>query len=85
VVWADAFLHAGIATSSGLRRYADERPHWPNVRKVRAACNVRENRLFRAFTARISPKSAPKLRVWGPLAQAKATASIAMTRNSRAR
>ncbi len=37
VVWADAFLHSGTTTAHGLRRYADERPHWPHVRKVRAA------------------------------------------------
>jgi hypothetical protein len=37
VVWADAFLQAGLATPNGLRRYADERPHWPQVRKVRTA------------------------------------------------
>lgn len=37
VVWADAFLHSGTTGASGLRRYADERPHWPHVRKVRAA------------------------------------------------
>ena len=37
VVWADSFLHAGLVTTDGLRRYADERPHWPHVRKVREA------------------------------------------------
>jgi hypothetical protein len=37
VVWADAFLHADLVTQDGLRRYADERPHWPHVRKVRDA------------------------------------------------
>lgn len=37
VVWCDAFLHAGVVTSFGMRRYADERPHWPHVRKVREA------------------------------------------------
>lgn len=37
VVWADVFLHASLVTLDGLRRYADERPHWPHVRKVRNA------------------------------------------------
>lgn len=37
VVWAETFLSSGLTTRDGLRRYADERPHWPHVRKVRAA------------------------------------------------
>lgn len=37
VVWADAFLHHGLICAHGLTRYADERPHWPHVRKVRQA------------------------------------------------
>ncbi|HEY2834323.1 MAG TPA: hypothetical protein VGJ14_18005 [Sporichthyaceae bacterium] len=37
VVWADGFLHARLVTSQGLMRYADERPYWPHVRKVREA------------------------------------------------
>jgi hypothetical protein len=37
VVWADRFLHHDLVTAAGLRRYADERPSWPHVRKVRDA------------------------------------------------
>jgi hypothetical protein len=37
VVWGDAFLHAGLICSGGLARYADERPRWPGVRRVREA------------------------------------------------
>jgi hypothetical protein len=37
VVWADRFLHHDLVTADGLRRYADERPSWPHVRKVREA------------------------------------------------
>jgi len=37
IVWADAFLYGGIVVPAGLRRYADERPYWPHVRKCRAA------------------------------------------------
>lgn len=37
VVWADVFLNSGFVLPGGLMRYADERPYWPHVRKVRAA------------------------------------------------
>lgn len=40
VVFADAFLHAGLLTQRGLLRYADERPHWSHVRKVRDAAHL---------------------------------------------
>ncbi len=40
VVFADAFQHAGLATQRGLFRFADERPHWPHVRKVRCAVDL---------------------------------------------
>lgn len=40
VVWADAFLHAGLVTQRGLMRYADERPFWPHVRKIRLAVEL---------------------------------------------
>jgi hypothetical protein len=37
VVWADAFLHANLIFTGSLVQYADERPHWSHVRKVREA------------------------------------------------
>lgn len=37
VVWADAFLHSGLICAHGLTRFADERPYWPHVRKIRQA------------------------------------------------
>lgn len=40
VVFADAFQHAGLVTQRGLFRFADERPHWPHVRKVRCAVDL---------------------------------------------
>ncbi|MGQ0632172.1 MAG: type IV toxin-antitoxin system AbiEi family antitoxin [Sporichthyaceae bacterium] len=40
VVVADAFSHAGLATQRGLMRFADERPHWPHVRKARLAVDL---------------------------------------------
>jgi hypothetical protein len=40
VVFADAFGHAGLVTWTGLMRYADERPHWPHVRKARFATDL---------------------------------------------
>jgi hypothetical protein len=40
VVWADAFLHAQLVCSGALARYADERPRWPGVRKVREAAQL---------------------------------------------
>lgn len=40
VVFADAFQHAGLVTKRGLMRFADERPHWPHVRKVRIAADL---------------------------------------------
>ena len=40
VVWADAFLHADLVCTHGSLRYADERPHWPHVRKVRQAAGL---------------------------------------------
>lgn len=40
VVTADSFLHPGLVTQRGLMRYADERPHWPGVRRVRAAVDL---------------------------------------------
>ncbi len=40
VVFADAFQHGGLVTQRGLMRFADERPHWPHVRKVRIAVDL---------------------------------------------
>ncbi|HUR73624.1 MAG TPA: hypothetical protein VMZ00_05070 [Sporichthya sp.] len=40
VVFADAFQHADLVTQRGLFRFADERPHWPHVRKVRVAVDL---------------------------------------------
>lgn len=40
VVFADVFWHAGLVTQRGLLRFADERPHWPHVRKVRFAVDL---------------------------------------------
>lgn len=40
VVFADAFRHAGLVTQRGLMRFADERPHWPHVRKARFAVDL---------------------------------------------
>ncbi len=40
VVFADAFQHAGLVTQRGLFRFADERPYWPHVRKVRVAVDL---------------------------------------------
>jgi hypothetical protein len=37
VVWADLFLHANLICTGSLAQYADERPHWSGVRKVREA------------------------------------------------
>jgi hypothetical protein len=40
VVFADAFQHRGFVTKRGLMRFADERPHWPHVRKARLAVDL---------------------------------------------
>lgn len=40
VVFADAFRHDDLVTQDGLRRFADERPHWPHVRKARFAVDL---------------------------------------------
>jgi hypothetical protein len=40
VVFADAFQHAGLVRQRGLLRFADERPHWPHVRKARIAVDL---------------------------------------------
>ncbi|HZE67788.1 MAG TPA: hypothetical protein VE081_14225 [Sporichthyaceae bacterium] len=40
VVWADVFLHAGLICEGSLARYADERPHWSHVCKVREAAGL---------------------------------------------
>lgn len=40
VVIADAFRHDGLVTQPGLMRFADERPHWPHVRKARFAVDL---------------------------------------------
>ena len=40
VVVADSFLHVEVVTARGLMRYADERPHWPGVRRIRAAVDL---------------------------------------------
>ena len=40
VVFADSFQHARLVTQRGLFRFADERPHWPHVRKVRVAVDL---------------------------------------------
>lgn len=40
VVWADAFLHKGLICAGSLGRYADARPHWPHVRKIRMASSL---------------------------------------------
>lgn len=40
VVFADAFGHADLVTKRGLMRFADERPHWPHVRKARVAVDL---------------------------------------------
>lgn len=40
VVWADVFLHGGLITQAGMRRYADERPRRPYVAHVRDALTL---------------------------------------------
>lgn len=40
VVWADVFLHAGLVTTAGMYRYADERPRRPFVIRVRDALEL---------------------------------------------
>ncbi|MGQ0625226.1 MAG: DUF559 domain-containing protein [Sporichthyaceae bacterium] len=53
VVWADSFLHGGLVTADGLRRCADERPHWPHVRKVRDALLLARSRAASPMETRL--------------------------------
>lgn len=52
-VWADSFLFHGLVTHDGLRRYADERPHWPHVRKVRDAIALARARAASPMESRL--------------------------------
>ncbi|GAA0624493.1 hypothetical protein GCM10009547_29560 [Sporichthya brevicatena] len=52
-VWADAFLYRGLVTKHGLNRYADERPHWPYVRRVRAALELARTRARSMMESRL--------------------------------